>query len=306
MEPVVNQNSISVAVYRPQAGTRAVDVRRGMLQIPAVMQSLEPVERAVFIASTDRTIAEYSAQALTAELSKALGWIAKDIGYRATDTGDWNYTIIRVAEILKRYYPNFTIKDFRMAFEMSVTGELNDYLPKGRDGQPDNNHYQQFNAEYVCKILNAYKIRRSEILKKANESVPKPQAERDTRMDKYYRNCTRRQIIETVLLYKYRGYMPELSMIGEMLVYEGLAKVGLADPVTITEHEQRAILERTLWELSKKQRIAEANELKNAGCKAEQLQFPAFQLARRKALKTAIESIVNDEIQITDYIKYER
>lgn len=302
----INANNVSVALYRPQPGTKAVAIRRGMLQIPAVMKSLEPVERAVFIASTDRTIEEYAAQELAAELAKALGWIAKDIGYRATDSADWNYTIVRIAEILKRYYPNFTIKDFRMAFEMSVTGELNDYLPKGRDGQPDNNHYQQFNAEYVCKILNAYKMRRAAVLKKANDAVPKPEQERNPERERYYRNQTRREIIATVLHYKYRGYMPRLSPIGEMLVYDGLANVGLAEPVNVTEQEQRAIFERTLFELSQQQRIGEMNELKRTGHRAEQLQSSAFQLARRKALKAAIESIVNDEIQITDYIKFEK
>lgn len=302
----INANNVSVALYRPQPGTKAVAIRRVMLQIPAVMKSLEPVERAVFIASTDRTIEEYAAQELTAELAKALGWIAKDIGYRATDSADWNYTIVRIAEILKRYYTNFTIKDFRMAFEMSVTGELNDYLPKGRDGQPDNNHYQQFNAEYVCKILNAYKMRRAAVLKKANDAVPKPERERNPERERYYRNATRRKIIETVLHYKYRGYMPRLTPIGEMLVYDGLANVGLAEPVNVTEQEQRAIFERTLLELSQQQRIGEMNELKCTGHRAEQLQSSAFQLARRKALKAAIESIVNDEIQITDYIKFER
>lgn len=297
MESIEN----NIAVYNPRPGTKAVDIRRDMLNIPEVMKSLEPLERAIFIASTDRTIDEYPAQALTQELSKAMGWIAKDIGYRITDTSDWNYTIVRVAEILKRYYPNITIKDFRMAFELSVTGGLTDYLTKG-----DNNHYQQFNAEYVCKILNAYKVRRYEVLTKANDAIPQQEQERDPDRDRYYRNKIKHKIIYAVLSYKYRGHLPRMTAIGEMLVYDGLANVGLAEPVNITAREQRVIYERAMYELSQQQRVYEMKQLKDDGYTAEQLQASAYQLARRKALRATIEEIVRNEIQITDYIKFER
>ena len=158
-----------VTIYKPKS---AVVVRREMAKIPAVMDALGPVERSVFLASTDKTIAEYDANELSIELAKALKWIAKDVGYRATDESERGYLVVRVAEILKRYYDGLTMRDFKMAFEMSITGELDDYLPKNRDGQADRGHYQQFNAEYVCKILNAYKYRRAAVLKKANDAMP--------------------------------------------------------------------------------------------------------------------------------------
>ena len=86
---------------RPAAQS-AVMMRREMVKIPAVMDALGPVERAVFLASTAKTIAEHSATELAAELQTALKWIAKDIGYRSTDASDTQYLVIRTAEILKR------------------------------------------------------------------------------------------------------------------------------------------------------------------------------------------------------------
>ena len=143
-----NNNQIAV---RPVQKT-AVMIRREMVKIPAVMDALGPVERVVFLASTDKTIAEYDAAGLAAELATALKWICKDVGYRSPDESDRQYLVIRTAEILKRYYSGLSLKDFRMAFEMSLTGELDDFLPRGRDGQPDRNRSEEHTSELQSRI----------------------------------------------------------------------------------------------------------------------------------------------------------
>ena len=283
----------------------AVMMRREMVKIPAVMDALGPVEKAVFLASTAKTIAEYNAAELSAELAVALKWIAKDIGYRATDDADKQYIVIRTAEILKRYYSGLTLKDFRMAFEMTITGELDDFLPRGRDGQPDRNHYQQFNAEYVCKILNAYKGRRGWIMKKAYENVPKPEEKPDPGKERYYRNETRRDCINAFLEYKYRGRMPQLSPIGEMLCYNALAAVGLADEIEITLADQKEIWQRTINGYARIGNVGDVRRLKESGITDPELEHGSFVLARRKALKRTFAWMAEQEIQITDYIKFE-
>lgn len=300
----MEQTNNQIAV-RPVQKT-AVMIRREMVKIPAVMDALGPVERAVFLASTAKTIAEYPAAELTAELATALKWIAKDIGYRSTDESDNQYLVIRTAEILKRYYSHFTLKDFRMAFEMSITGELDDFLPKGRDGQPDRGHYQQFNAEYICKILNAYKGRRGWVLKKAHEAAPKPEPARDPEREKYYRNNTRKECINAFYYFKYRGRMPQLSPIGEMLCYNTLSDVGLADEIVVTLDEQRVILQRTINEFARSGNLGDVNRLKKEGTRAKDLEHGSFTLARRKALERTFAWMAKNEIQITDYVKLEK
>ena len=299
----MEQNNNQIAV-RPVQKT-AVMIRREMVKIPAVMGALGPVEKAVFLASTAKTIAEYNAAELAAELATALKWICKDVGYRSPDESDRQYLVIRTAEILKRYYAGLTLKDFRMAFEMSLTGELDDFLPRGRDGQPDRNHYQQFNAEYVCKILNAYKGRRGWILKKAYENVPKPEEKPDPGKERYYRNETRRDCINAFLEYKYRGRMPQLSPIGEMLCYNALAAVGLADEIEITLADQKEIWQRTINDYARRGHIGDVRRLKDAGTGDPELEHGSFVLARRKALKRTFAWMAEQEIQITDYIKFE-
>lgn len=297
----MEQNNNQIAV-RP---ITAVMKRREMVKIPAVMGALEPVEKAVFLASTAKTIAEYDATELAAELATALKWICKDVGYKSPDESDRQYLVIRTAEILKRYYPGLTLKDFRMAFEMSITGELDDFLPRGRDGQPDRNHYQQFNAEYVCKILNAYKGRRGSVLKKAYDAQPKAEEKRDAAQEKEYRNSTKRDCIEAYEYYRIYGYLPDMSPIGEMLCYNTLVDAGLAPEIVVTVEEQKHIFQRTINEYARNGMIGDMRRLQDTGLDAPELQHGAFVFARRKALKVAFTRIMAEGIDIKAYIKFE-
>lgn len=299
----MEQNNNQIAV-RPVQKT-AVMIRREMVKIPAVMDALGPVERAVFLASTDKTIAEYDAAGLAAELATALKWICKDVGYRSPDESDRQYLIIRTAEILKRYYAGLSLKDFRMAFEMSLTGELDDFLPRGRDGQPDRNHYQQFNAEYVCKILNAYKGRRAWVLRKAHEAVPKEEPKPNPERERYYRNQTRRDCINAFESFKETGRMPEISPIAEMLYYDELAAAGLADKIEITLADQKEIWQRTINDYARRGYVGDVRRLKESGTDDPELEHGSFVLARRKALAATFRRMVEQEINITDYIKFE-
>lgn len=286
----------------PDAG---IMKRREMINNPAVMDSLEPVERAVLIAAADKTISEYGAAELSDELAIALRGICKDVGYRSQGESDRQYLIIRTAEILKRYYPGFSLKDFRMAFEMSITGELDDFLPRGRDGQPDKNHYQQFNAEYVCRILNAYKARRSNVLYKSFGMIPEPETGRDIEQERAAMNRVKSDCIGVFDFFKENGYLPDISPVAQMLYYNLLSRAGLAEEIEVTEEEQREVyalavnryaLDGALWDM---------NRLKQEGTGAKELEHGSFVLARRKALAATFRRMIEKRINIFDYIKLE-
>ena len=292
-------------VHTPPPGTTAIAIRRAIAQTPAIVEKLEPIERSVFLASTAKVAQEYDDRELAATMADTLKWVAKDIGIRDTESPNWKITIVRFGQILKRYYPLFSVKDIRMAFELMVTGELNDYLPKDRFGNPDKEHYQMFNADYFCKILNAYRVYRKAVINKAVEMVPKPVKQRNEAEERFYRNQTRKDIIAAFLFFKYRGYMPKLSPILEMLAYQDLAMVGLAEPFDVTLQEQQIILRRTLFELTQRQMIGDKKRVEQQGINAPDIQHGAYRLARLKALKRTFAEMVAEEIQITDYIKLE-
>lgn len=296
-------NKLTVAPVKQTA----VMIRRDMLNNPEIIGALCPVERAVFLASTAKTIAEYGATELTAELNNALRWISKDVGYRITNENEMQYLVIRTAEILKRYYPGFTLKDFRMAFEMSITGELDDYLPKMSNGQPDKGHYQQFNAEYVCKILNAYKVRRGGVLKKAFEAVETKELKPgpDPKRIEYYLNIARKNCIEAYEYYRHNGRLPEMTSIAEMYCYEMLSAAGLDDEIVVTADEQKVIWQRTVNEFARRGLIGDVHRMETEGIAAKDIEHDSFVLARRKALAATFRRMAEKEINITDYIKFE-
>lgn len=275
---------------------------RAMIKLPEVVGILTPVERAVLLSAADKTIAEYSGAELASELRDALQWIAKDIGYRVADQGDWQYLVVRTAEILKRYYPGLTLKDFRMAFEMSLTGELDDYLPKGRDGQPDRNHYQQFNADYICKILNAYKMRRNGVIRKAREAVPKPEPERDYESERKYHNLACQDLLNVAEYYRQFRKLPDISPIAEMLYYNILAGVGIAPKIEITEQEQKYAFNQALNYYARKGLVGDMNRLKSEGITSEELKHDAFRVSRRKALTEALEKVYQEGINLSELI----
>lgn len=274
-----------------------VQIRREMVKSPGVLGVLEPIERAVFLASTAKTVAEYSDRDLAGELSNALRWIAKDVGYKSDNESDRQYLVIRVSEILKRYYGQLSLKDFRMAFEMCVTGELDEFLPKGRDGQPDRGHYQQFNAEYVCKVLNAYKSRRGWVLKKAYEAVPKKQVEPDKDMSE-----TRRGLVKAYEDYRVTGEFPKLSPIAEMLYYDILVEVGLAPALEVTDGDCENVLKRAVaWHLANGN-FGAAKRMRELGTRDEDVRFDAYVTKRRKALREAFAGMAANNVDLTEYI----
>ena len=281
-----------------------LEIRREQLKAPGVMQALAPVERAVFIAATSKVVGEYESAELTMELAQALKWICKDVGYRASDAGEMQYLVIRIAEILKRYYPSFTLKDFRMAFEMSLTGELDEFLPKDRNGQPDKNHYQQFNAEYICKILNAYKGRRNRVLKRVDDLAPEREMEMPIppEVSRRYRNQNRADAVKAFIWYKYHGRLQPLNSIAEKLIYDVLYRLGLADAIEVPENEQKMLVNERVRELTQQGRKDEAERIKG---NADEVQFAAFLRCRRKAIKAAFDWLMDEDLQLINYISYE-
>ena len=281
---------------------RALERRREVAKLSSVMAALTPVERAVFLASVAKPVSRYDAGELAAELEQALKWIAKDVGYRPGNAGEWQYMTIRVAEIMKRYYSELSLKDFRMAFEMSVTGALDAFLPKGRDGQPDRGHYQQFNAEYVCKILNAYKAKRMDVFLNADAALPQ---EKEIPVDEAtkaeYHDLTLRELCKAFEVYRETGIL-HASPIAEMLYYNILSEKGLAEPVEVTEVEQKYIWQRTVTMYAQKGYLGDVNRLKASGINDPELQHGAFALARRKALKAAFDGIITRGIKLPEYI----
>lgn len=265
------------------------------------VEAMQPAERVVVLAYGDKKISEYDSVSLSKSIYNALVWIVKDIGLRGWSESDMQYSVVRIGELLKRYYGGFSIRDFRMAFEMSYTGELDEFLPKGKDGQPERGHYQNLNAEYVCRILNAYRARRSAILKRCLKSKETAQEMGEERR-KELKQRARTMLLEAYSLFEQTGEFC-ISPIQEIIFYDMLSGANLVPAIEVTEAEQKEVLGRVLQEmLMRGASIGEIHRKKEAGIDAVDIKSKAYASARRKALENAFISFKNEQINLSDYV----
>lgn len=300
-----NVQNVALEIYNPKPGTKAIEIRRKMVQLPEVAKALNPVEKYIFAASTKTQISEIDDKTLVDKLANMLKYIAMDIGFIIPqDIEDWQYIQARILDILKRYYSNYTLSDVKLAFELATTGELDEFLPKDKHGNPDKNHYQQFNADYLSKILNAYKRRQNVVIDKAFKVLPEPKGEmtpQQIRQFEIQRQWRNRYIF---LCYKYTGKLI-LGLTDDMFLYEWLQKCGLADDVQVKEDDRKEAFARYM------QRVARgminqytAFQVRRKGTESPEIDFTAFEVARKKEIIKAFDRMIAEEMQVDNYMKF--
>lgn len=300
-----NVQNVALEIYNPKPGTKAIEIRRKMVQLPEVAKALNPVEKYIFAASTKTQISEIDDETLVDKLANMLKYIAMDVGFIIPQiTDDWQYIQARILDILKRYYSNFTLSDIKLAFELATTGELDEFLPKDKQGNPDKNHYQQFNAEYLSKILNAYKRKQNVVIDKAFKVLPEPKGEmtpQQIRQFEIQRQWRNRYIF---LCYKYTGKLI-LGLTDDMFLYEWLQKCGLADDVQVKEDDRKEAFARYM------QRVARgminqytAFQVRRKGTESPEIDFTAFEVSRKKEIIKAFDRMIAEEMQVDNYLKF--
>lgn len=285
--------------------TKAVEVRRQLLEHPQVYGALTPIERDIFIASTKVQIAELPAVELAEKAGQLFRYIAIDVGYNIPANGnDWAYMQTRLIDILRRYYSQLTLADIKMAFELAVTGELDAYLPRDAQGNPDKKHYQQFNADYFGKILNAYARRLNDVFHKVYSAAPEqkpvvtPEMVQAQRRERSLKN----KII--YLRYKYTGVLNfGFVDIGVMFVFDWLLCVGLIEPLTIEPADRNKAfaqyMGRAATGLVNKYT---AHQVRKEGASSAEIDTMAHDVARKKAIRRAFDEMIANEINIDHYV----
>lgn len=301
----VNVQNVALAIYNPQPGTKAIEIRRQMVQLPDIAKALTPVEKYIFAASTKTQISEMDDGVLVSKTAQMFRFIAMDVGYIIPQNeNDWAYIQTRLVDILKRYYSNLTLADIKLAFELATTGELDEYLPKDKQGNPDKNHYQQFNADYFAKILKAYKQKQTDVIDKAYKAIPEKNNEISLEQIQRFeiqRQWRNRYIF---LCYKYTGKLI-LGLTDDMFLYEWLQKCGLADDVQVKEDDRKEAFARYM------QRVARgminqytAFQVRRKGTESPEIDFTAFEVARKKEIIKAFDRMIAEEMQVDNYMKF--
>ena len=275
---------------------RAVDFRRKMLQVPEVIASLSPVDKMIFKAGAKRSISEISDRELADSIGMLSKYISRDTGIRNID----EYDVTRFMDMLQRYYSSLSLDEVKLAFEFAMTGELDPYLPKDKNGMPDKNHYQIFSAEYYTKILNAFLKRKNDADGKAYKALPQGRKEVSQAEKDYYNMYRKNNLYFAYLEYKYLG---KVEIVNEFIIYQHLQSLGLAEPIRITDADQKGAVARLL----KKSQVGLINRFVAqaiSGMKEKHSDVPAeaMLIAKQRAISESFESMVEEEIQLYDYI----
>lgn len=271
---------------------KAIDVRRQQASNVEIISKLGQIDREIFLSSTKRAIYEFGDEELVEKTRTLLNLVTKDIGIKSIDS----YDATRFFDILKTYYATLTLSEVRMAFELAVTGKLDDFLPKDRYGNPDGNHYQSFNAAYVSKILNAYMKRKADaeynVQKNIKVSYDIPKNHKD-----YYKSVYNNKLYNEYLRYKYTGVV-YWNDINDFVIYEKLNQIGYSEPVIVTEEHK----ERAVKVLLKKGQEGVLNQfvtdcIRKLQTKHNQVPGEAFLIARRDSIIRSFNNMIKDEYQ---------
>lgn len=305
MEELIKKTeSTSLEIYDAKTGTKAIDIRRKMVQSPDVAKALTIADKYIFSATIKTPISEIEDAKLADNLHALFKRIAMDVGYIIPNINDWNYIQSRLFDILKRYYSDMTLADIKMAFELSVTGELDEYLPKDNQGNPDKKHYQQFNAYYFAKILNAYRRKRNEVIHKAHNAFPEPKNELTQDEKRYYHNYTVARCREAFLEYKYTGRLV-LGITCEKLIFDWLLKIGFANDVSVTEEDRKQAFYRYMQRVSRGlANKFESYNVQRKGAASNELDFTAYEIARNKEIIRAFDIMIAEELYIDNYLDF--
>lgn len=292
-------------VYTRPPGTKAIDIRRQMVDVPEVAKALNSVDKFIFAASTKTLISELDDQKLVEKTKQLFRFIAMDVGFQVpNDPTDWAYICTRLLDLLKKYFSTLTLADIKLAFEMAAMGELNEHLPKDRNGEPDKNHYQQFNAEYFGKILNAYKKKQGEVIHKAMKALPEPEHKPSEKELAYYHNQTLDSIKNAYLKYKDQNEFVVDGLL-EMFIYNFLEKNNLVEPIKQTNEDREKALANYLSRAAAgKVNQYTARQVRNEGINSKEIDFTTFEIARIREIKKAFDRMIAEDVDINKYLNY--
>lgn len=280
-----------------RANNELVKVRRQAAAMSGVLEALNPLEQRIFTESTKKTISEYGKDELIDGVAKLVKFVARDAGIKSFDA----YDVTRTMQLLKQYYSGFSLQEVSLAFELSLIGELDEYLPKDKNGQPDNNHYQSFGIGYVSKILNAYRRKRGDVESKVYNAIDSMHYEH--REDaSYYEKISKDSVINAFLNYKYHGDLPEYTNV--YLLYSKLEKLGFSAPVTVNEKDKQ----KALSSMISKSHTGMIKEfvlscIRHQKTNNSDVQDEAKFLAMKRSVTESFDRMIEDELQINDYIR---
>lgn len=279
-----------------------LEQKKGLLEIPNVQWNLSENEMNLLKSNVQQPLRKISDEELVKKLKVQLKFICRDIGISYwDDPNQMKYDSARFFTTVKKYYNDFSLSEIKMAFELVSIGELDEWLPKDKNGNPDGKHYNSFNLAYYTKVLNAFKSKRSKVWSKANQHVPLIEnvisEDEKKKNNKFFID----EIYESFDQYLTNQIKPNFTMaiyLQEFVDQKIIRKIPKPTKQTIDEVYRKQLLITT-----GKRRKKLIDEFHSNNFKG--LLVNDYQIAQNnKEMKRVFDEIIKLKKHIKDYLKY--
>ena len=264
---------------------------------PEIINRLSRTDQMIIKSGASQTVGTMQDTELTTSLAKMLEFVTMDIGLKKpSDYTEWQFCIVRFAEYLKRYNQDLTLDDIKTAFELLTVGELDEYLPKNSNGEPDRAHYQAFNFEYFAKVFRAYNKKRSWAVIKSRDVARETKAALKTLPQSDAPAIDAAAITRRVFDEYKETKRLTFGRLEDWRVYCFLVEKKQIVPTTPTDEDKERAFQQYMLEAEAGQRNRyEVRFVKFQGKGAAEVQPMARKIAQKRAVKEYFDKIIAKE-----------
>lgn len=282
-----------------------VERNRELIQSNKIKQ-LSKVDQLIFAESTRKLISE---EDVPENKIKHLGIIfigvCLDFGLNAPSERDVKTVFASVFDVVELYFDDLSFAEVKLAWRLLAVGELDNYLPKDRYGNPDKNHYGSLNVDYVTKVLKAYRKRKADMMAKTTALLPdKPKATPE--QERAFLNVQANNFIFAIMKYKYSGrFKVESDRLISESTFKYMERLGYdMDTIPTYEDKKLALAQFKGRPINSFAQVFEKECLATVGIEHEAVYFRALMIAKKRLLFRYWDEILREEDSIKDLYYY--
>lgn len=282
-----------------------VERNRELIQSNKIKQ-LSKVDQRIFVESTKHLISEEESEEKKIEyLGIIFIGVCSDFGLNAPERSAVKSVFSSIFDVVDLYFDDLSFAEVKLAWRLLAVGELDNYLPKDRYGNPDKNHYGSLNVDYVTKVLKAYRKRKADMMAKTTDLLPdNPKATPEQEIA--FLNVQANNFIFAIMKYKYSGrFKVESDRIISESTFKYMERLGYdMDTIPTYEDKKLALAQFKGRPINSFAQVFEKECLATVGIEHEAVYFRALMIAKKRLLFRYWDEILREEDSIKDLYYY--
>lgn len=282
-----------------------VERNRELIQSNKIKQ-LSKVDQRIFAESTRKLISEEESEEKKIEyLGIIFIGVCSDFGLNAPERSAVKSVFSSIFDVIDLYFDDLSFAEVKLAWRLLAVGELDNYLPKDRYGNPDKNHYGSLNVDYVTKVLKAYRKRKADMMAKTTALLPdKPKATPE--QERAFLNVQANNFIFAIMKYKYSGrFKAESDRLISESTFKYMERLGYdMDTIPTYEDKKLALAQFKGRPINSFAQVFEKECLATVGIEHEAVYFRALMIAKKRLLFRYWDEMLIEEDSIKDLYYY--